>query len=96
MIHTVGPVWRGGEAGEPDLLAGCYLAAMTLAAENGLESLAFPAISTGIYGFPPDLAAPIAVRTVVAALPSTGLRQVVFCCFSEPAGRLHADALADA
>lgn len=83
VIHAVGPVWQGGSSGEPELLAGCYRAALDLALEAGAASLAFPAISTGIYGYPLDLATGIAVTTVsdfVAAheIPA----RVVFCCFS--------------
>jgi O-acetyl-ADP-ribose deacetylase len=70
VIHTVGPVWRGGGHGEDDLLASCYRASLALAVDHRLESIAFPAISTGIYRFPGDRAAGIAVTTVTAALPS--------------------------
>ena len=89
MIHTVGPVWRGGNAGEDDLLASCYRESIRLAKENGLASLAFPAISTGVYGFPPERAAPIAVNTVRAALADApAIPRVIFCCFNE-AGAAH-------
>ena len=84
IIHTVGPVWQGGTAREPELLASCYRRAIELAATKGVQSLAFPAISTGIYGFPIDRAAHIAVTTVRATIvhcPS--LLEIVFCCFSE-------------
>ncbi len=64
VIHTVGPVWHGGRDGEPELLASCYETSLRLAAENGCKTVAFPAISTGIYGYPADLAAGIAVQTV--------------------------------
>ena len=81
IIHTVGPVWQGGQAGEADLLASCSAQAMTQAELLGLASIAFPAISTGIYRFPPDAAAEIAVRTA-SAFPAKSLQTVVFCCFS--------------
>jgi O-acetyl-ADP-ribose deacetylase (regulator of RNase III) len=83
VIHTVGPVWRGGTNGEPELLARCYRNALALAASLGAASIAFPSISTGVYGYPIDLAAPTAIgstRQALAALPT--IREVVFCCFS--------------
>jgi O-acetyl-ADP-ribose deacetylase (regulator of RNase III) len=84
VIHTVGPVWRGGEYGEAALLADCYRNSLRLAGERGVASLAFPCISTGIYGFPPAPAAKIAVVTVRAeAVAYPGLREVLFCCFSQ-------------
>lgn len=93
VIHTVGPVWRGGDAGEDAVLAGCYRSALGLAGERGLASIAFPAISTGIYGFPPGRAAPIAVDTVREAAGQHGLVEVVFCCYSPESARLHREAL---
>jgi len=84
VIHTVGPVWRGGGCGEAALLAACYRHALELAAQAELETVAFPCISTGVYGYPPDLAAPCAISSVqetLAHLP--GIREVIFCCFSE-------------
>lgn len=81
VIHAVGPVWRGGGDGEPELLAGCYRSSLALAEEAGCTSVAFPSISTGVYGYPGDLAAPLAVDTV-AAFPARRVREVVFCCFS--------------
>ncbi|HWE75023.1 MAG TPA: O-acetyl-ADP-ribose deacetylase [Stellaceae bacterium] len=82
VIHTVGPVWRGGRAKEDELLARCYRASFALALEHGLTSLAFPAISTGVYGFPRERAAMIAVaetRQALAASPA--IERVVFACF---------------
>ena len=97
VIHAVGPVWNGGERGEDDLLASCYATALTLAAEHGLTSIAFPSISTGIYRFPPDRAARVAVGTVAAEVAATpgNLKQVVFCCFSPDAAKHHETAFAD-
>ncbi len=85
VIHAVGPVWRGGQAGEPDLLASCYRRSLELAVDNGLASIAFPAISTGVYGYPVDLAAAVAVRAVreFLAARDSSVREVTFCCFSE-------------
>jgi O-acetyl-ADP-ribose deacetylase (regulator of RNase III) len=81
VIHTVGPVWHGGGHGEAALLASCYRRALVLAEAAGLSSIAFPAISTGVYGYPLEAAATIAVATV-RALPAASIRKVVFCCFS--------------
>ncbi len=82
VIHAVGPVWHGGDKGEPELLDGAYRNSMALAAENDLESIAFPAISTGIFGYPPDLAAETAIQAVSAALiDHDGIEEVIFCCF---------------
>lgn len=95
VIHAVGPIWRGGKAGEDDALASCYNSAIGLCRTHTLASIAFPAISTGIYGFPADRAARIAVATMAAALPSApALRLVIFCCFSTEAARLHVQAMA--
>ena len=83
VIHTVGPVWRGGTHGEPELLASCYRNSLRLAADNGAHSIAFPCISTGVYGYPVERAARIAVDTVNSTLPQlTPIREVIFCCFS--------------
>jgi O-acetyl-ADP-ribose deacetylase len=97
VIHPVGPVWNGGGHGEEELLASCYRSALDLAADNRLASIAFPAISTGIYGFPPDRAARIAVGTVVAELSAAprGIARVVFCRFSQVSADHHVAALAD-
>jgi O-acetyl-ADP-ribose deacetylase (regulator of RNase III) len=94
VIHAVGPVWHNRMERECDaLLASCYRTALTLAAEHRLASIAFPAISTGVYGFPPDRAARVAVEAVMAAIGQLhSVRHVVFCCFSDSAARHHADA----
>lgn len=95
VIHAVGPVWNGGTNGEDDLLASCYRRAMELCGKHKLTSVAFPAISTGVYRFPADRAAEIAVRTTIEMLPTApSVGRVVFCCFSEPSAKLHAKALA--
>lgn len=83
VIHTVGPVWHGGQQGEPALLADCYRNSLALAGEYGLGTLAFPCISTGVYGYPAEAAARIAVETVQAYAPQADLEEITFCCFSE-------------
>lgn len=83
VIHAVGPVWRGGTSGEPQLLASCYRRALELAAAHDIESIAFPSISTGIYGYPIELAADVAVSTVRGSLRDfETVQEIVFCCFS--------------
>lgn len=95
VIHTVGPVWRGGGQGEDELLANCYRRSLELARVNGLVSIAFPAISTGVYCFPPDRAAGIAVSTVAAFLDDDdgAMERVVFCCFGRDSLDRHEAAL---
>ncbi len=94
VIHAVGPVWHGGGSDEETLLAGCYRTALDLAAEHRLTSIAYPAISTGIYRFPADIAARIAVGTVASELASIprGIERVIFCCFSAGSAEHHKDA----
>lgn len=82
VIHAVGPVWRGGKVGEPELLASCYRRSIEIAEAEELTSLAFPSISTGVYGYPIELAARVAIAAVRASLlASSAVREVVFCCF---------------
>lgn len=95
VIHTVGPVWQGGERGEDDWLASCYRESLRLAHEHGLETIAFPAISTGAYGFPLERATAIAVREVRTALERyPEIEKVYFVCFSERARQAYEAALA--
>lgn len=83
IIHTVGPVWKGGVRGEPELLAACYVSSLRLALEHKLSSVAFPSISTGAYSYPLKLAAPIAIETVREFVNSNaGLDRVTFCCYT--------------
>ena len=97
VIHAVGPVWAGGDSGEAELLASCYRAALELAGAHGLGSIAFPAISTGIYRFPAGQAARVAVGTVVAELAASprGIARVVFCCFAADSAEHHQTAFAE-
>lgn len=97
VIHTVGPVWHGGNRGEPELLASCYRRAIEVAAQNCIHTLAFPGISTGVYGYPVELAARVAVSTVRSAVrdfPAIG--EVIFCCFSDAALALYQALLDEA
>lgn len=95
VIHTVGPVWQGGTRGEPALLAACYRNSLTLALQHGLSSIAFPAISTGIFGYPLEDATAIAVAEVrrwIATQPKP--ERVIFCCFSDRDAAVYSAALA--
>jgi O-acetyl-ADP-ribose deacetylase (regulator of RNase III) len=95
VIHAVGPVWNSGTEGEDQALASCYLTAIGLCQAHGLASVAFPAISTGVYRFPADQAARIAVSAAVEALAGApGISRVIFCCFSNDSAALHVQALA--
>ncbi len=91
VIHAVGPVWRGGNEGEPALLASCYSRCLTLAEQHGLKSIAFPAISTGVYGYPKEPAAEIAVGTVKS---QAWLDLVIFCCFDKATAELYRRVIA--
>ena len=96
VIHTVGPVWRGGRDFEDELLANCYRRSLAVAVQNGVRSVAFPAISTGIYGFPLERAARIAVREVRAFLEKIPLlEKVIFVCFDRRTGRIYERVLAE-
>jgi O-acetyl-ADP-ribose deacetylase len=95
VIHAVGPVWRGGDQNEEALLASCYRRGLELCQAAGLGSIAYSAISTGVYGFPADRAAAIAVKSIAEAVAEApGVTRVVFCCFSDVSGQLHEAALA--
>ncbi|MGB6351529.1 MAG: O-acetyl-ADP-ribose deacetylase [Pseudolabrys sp.] len=97
VIHAVGPVWGGGENNEKELLASCYRTALDLADAGALKSIAYPAISTGIYRFPADLAARIAVGTVAAEIAGRprGITHVTFCCFAPESAEYHKNAFAE-
>ena len=95
IIHAVGPVWNGGNHGEGALLASCYRRAIVLCRTHALTSIAFPAISTGVYRFPADRAAEIAVASTIEALAdASSIDRVIFCCFSNESARLHEQAIA--
>jgi O-acetyl-ADP-ribose deacetylase (regulator of RNase III) len=96
VIHAVGPVWHGGGQGEDQALASCYARSIELCQAQGLASIAFPAISTGVYRFPADRAADIAVSTTVDALAAApAVARVIFCCFSNDSAALHMRAIAE-
>ena len=96
VIHAVGPVWQGGSQGEDEALASCYRRAIELGQTQGLASIAFPAISTGVYRFPADRAARIAVSATVDALAAApAMTRIIFCCFSNDSARLHAQSMAE-
>jgi len=97
VIHTVGPVWRGGDAGEAEQLRSCYLESLRLASEAGLATIAFPAISTGVYGYPKEQACAVAVAAVAGWLAAHELpRTVTFCCFDAADARLYRERLGSA
>jgi O-acetyl-ADP-ribose deacetylase (regulator of RNase III) len=93
VFHAVGPVWSGGSHGEDELLAGCYRRSLELAREHQANSIAFPAISTGIYRFPRRQAAEIAVGTVREYLPASEVNRVIFCCFDEETAGIYESIL---
>lgn len=94
IIHTVGPIWQGGLRGEPELLANCYRNSLRLAQAHGLARLAFPAISCGVYGYPPTLAVTLAVSSTQAELPNLpAIKEVIFCCFADDMLHLYEQAL---
>jgi O-acetyl-ADP-ribose deacetylase (regulator of RNase III) len=96
VIHAVGPVWHGGGQGEDAALASCYRRALELGQSHGLASIAYPAISTGVYRFPAERAARIAISTTVETLPAApAVIRIIFCCFSDESARLHGEVLGD-
>lgn len=95
VIHTVGPIWHGGNNGEQELLASCYRRSIEVARTNNISTLAFPGISTGIYGYPVELAARVAVSTA-SSTPTDGIREIIFCCFSESDLEIYSHLIAQA
>lgn len=94
ILHAVGPVWRGGHRGEPEQLASCYRNALCLAAELGVHTIAFPAISCGVYGYPPEQAVAVALDAVLSFTASpTSLERIVFCCYSAEMAALYREQL---
>ena len=93
VVHTVGPVWRGGRNGEPELLAACYRNSLALAQQNGVRHIAFPAISCGVYGYPLEQAIAVAVREA-RAFEADALQRIVFCCFGTRTAHAYRAALA--
>ena len=94
VIHTVGPVWRDGSQHEAELLASCYRSSLALAGKHGLRSIAFPAISTGVYGYPPQAAAEVAIAAVAAGLvAASGPQHVIFCCYNDEVLRIYEQLL---
>lgn len=96
VFHAVGPVWSGGTDGEPERLAGCYRRCLELAGEHGARSVAFPAISTGVYGYPRRPAAGIAVTTCRTHAEAAGVDEVLFCCFDEDTAEIYEQLLREA
>ncbi|MBP5457559.1 MAG: O-acetyl-ADP-ribose deacetylase [Paludibacteraceae bacterium] len=94
VIHTPGPIYRDGKHGEPELLESCYRNCLTLAEENHCETIAFPAISTGVYGYPWADATKIAIQTALS-FPTRNIKKVLFCCFSAPMTELYKQELAN-